>query len=593
MAALAAGVALVVLLAGGCAALPTSGAPQSAPPRPAFGAGSDGCCGLIVRGPQPDWGPETVVYGFLLASAKPAHNFALAREYLLPGATRNSWRPSSVVTIFAQTPRVSPQSGRLSQPGAATVVVTGQEVATLKGAQYTPVASGDQPTPQRDFSMTSVNGQTLIARLPTTGLLLTENLFHQVYTARDLYYYAVRNGSLVPSPVFVPADADVAKTLVGYLLHSPPGDLRNAMLTAFPPAAKLGPVQEAPGKTAIVNIRLPAGTAQAAYLPMAKQLVATLTSPGYGSPLFEAVKMKVNGRVWSPPQGGPVLTLATPKLNFPHPGGSGPVYYLGGNGSVRVLTPLAARGQPVAGEAGSGQLALHKLAVSPNRKYLAGIAGPANTVYVGDLETASPSGARSSAGELRARLIGSDFSSLSWDSAGNLWVVGQMHGSAGVWVLPPGGRGQPIHVDVPRSLGRVTGLRIAPDGVRVAMIVGTKSAHMELGYIVRNGPGLSITHLVPLGPGLFSVSALTWFDEDHLVAAARLGAPAPQLWEVPVNGDSATSLHWAQRGLVTSIAAAGRQNPLYLTVGGQLEKSVGLGELWTAITAGNAAEYPG
>ena len=67
----------------------------------------------------------------------------------------------------------------------------------------------------------------------------------------------------------------------------------------------------------------------------------------------------------------------------------------------------------------------------------------------------------------------------------------------------------------------------------------------------------------------------------------------PQLWEVPANGDNATSLHWQQRGLVTSITAAGPQNPLYLTVGGRLEKSVALGEPWTDVTAGQAAEYPG
>ena len=588
VAALAAGAGLVVLLAGGCAALPTSGAPQSAPPRPAFGAGSDGCCGLIVRGPQPGWGPQTVVYGFLLASAKPAHNFALAREYLTPGTTRNSWRPSSVVTILAQTPTVSKESHRLSPPGGAVVVVTGQEVATLKGAQYTPVASGEQLA----FTLTSVNGQTLIHELPNNGLLLTENLFHLVYTPRDLYYYDLRNNSLVPSPVFVPVDADIPKTLVGYLLHNPPGDLRNALSTGFPPSAQLGPVQEAPGKTAIVSIHLPRATLPSTYRAMARQLVATLTSPGYGPPLFDAVKLKINGKMWSPPGGGPVLTLATSALNLPHPSGSGPVYYVGADGKVRMLTRLAARGQPVCGEAGSGQLALQQLAVSPLRKYLAGIAGPANTVYVGSLEPACPPGARSSAGVLHARLTGTDFRSLSWDSDGNLWVVGRLHHTAGVWVLP-GGRGQPIEVDA-SGLGHVTSLRVAPDGTRVAMIVGTGAkAHLELGYIMRNGLGFSITHLVPLGPSLSAVTALTWYDEDHLVAAAQQGTPGPQLWEVPVNGDGATSLQWTQRGLVTSIAAAGPQNPLYLTVNGQLEKSVGLDELWTAITAGNAVEYPG
>ena len=65
---------------------PRAGAP---PPPPALGGGGD-CCGLIVRGPQPTWGPDQIVSGFLLASANPANDFALAREYLAPGKARDS-----------------------------------------------------------------------------------------------------------------------------------------------------------------------------------------------------------------------------------------------------------------------------------------------------------------------------------------------------------------------------------------------------------------------------------------------------------------------------------------------------------------------
>jgi len=274
-------------------------------------------------------------------------------------------------------------------------------VATLKGEQYTPVASGTV----QGFTLTSVNGQTLISSLPTEGLLLTDDLFHQVYTARELYYYGLRNNNLVPSPVFVPTDSDIANTLVGYLRSNPAGELGNLMVTGFPPGAQVGPVQAAPGKTAVVNVSVPRGTAPATDLLMASQLVATLTSSGYGSPLFDAVKLKVNGKVWSPPHGGgPVLTSASPGLSLPQPRGNGPVYYLGADGSVRVLDRLAARGIPVTGEAGTGQLALHDVAVSLDRKYLAGIAGPADTVYTGDLEPATSSGDHSSAGQLRARL---------------------------------------------------------------------------------------------------------------------------------------------------------------------------------------------
>jgi len=53
--ALAAGVALVAVLAAGCAALPTSGGPQAAKVPPPRGGGISPCCGLLVGPPQPGW----------------------------------------------------------------------------------------------------------------------------------------------------------------------------------------------------------------------------------------------------------------------------------------------------------------------------------------------------------------------------------------------------------------------------------------------------------------------------------------------------------------------------------------------------------
>ena len=599
-------------LAGGCTALPTGGTPASAPARPALGAGSGGCCGLIVRGPQPDWDPDHIVSGFLLASAKPADNFALAREYLAPGPTgpRNSWRPGSAVIILAGAPQVSKWSGRITGPTGVTVEVTGQEMATLKGSRYTPTASGGQPAQPQSFGLVLVKGRTLIGDLPYTGLMLTDSLFHLVYTARDLFYDGLRNAglvpSLVPSPVFVPIGsnlAHLAHTLLGDLLYNPPGELRNAIATSFGPGMKFGPVEVAPGKTAIVNFSVPAGTSSKAYPGMARQVVATLTSGGYGQRLFDAVKLRINGTVVSPQRGGPVWTLADAGLDVPHRVGNGSVYYVDSAGTVRALSELAASGRQVLTGAGPGRVPLGDVAVSPDGRYLAGVSEPAGTVYTAGLKPAPQPAERSSAGQLRQRLSGSGFTSLSWDNEDDLWVVGRVGHTAGVWLLYHG-RGTPIPVSVPRAdVGQVTSVRVAPDGIRVAMLVdrGNK-AHLVLGYIQQNGPSsFSITHTLPLGPSLSDVTAMTWFDEDRLVVAARLSPSGPQqgsagppaqLWEVPANGDTAVTLHWQQPG-VTSITAAGPESSLYLTAGGRLLKSAQLGEPWTFVGAGQAADYPG
>ena len=146
--------------------------------------------------------------------------------------------------------------------------------------------------------------------------------------------------------------------------------------------------------------------------------------------------------------------------------------------------------------------------------------------------------------------------------------------------------------------GRVTSLRVAPDGVRVAMIIGRgANAQIWLAAAKRETDGgFAITRPVPLGgPSptevLTGVSALTWYDEDHLLAVAG-PLNATQLWEVPIDEDNPTRLH-KEPGMA-SVAAAGPSNAFYLGFSnGQLEKAVGPGQLFNDVTAGHAPAYPG
>ena len=91
------------------------------------------------------------------------------------------------------------------------------------------------------------------------------------------------------------------------------------MLSAFPPAAApRRPVQILPGsKTAVVDLSLPkSATSPASLAGMASQLVWTLTSSSYGSASIQAVKLEVNGRVWTPPgASSAVLT----RSDYPQP----------------------------------------------------------------------------------------------------------------------------------------------------------------------------------------------------------------------------------------------------------------------------------
>ena len=598
--ALLAGVALAALLAAGCATIPASGPVASAPTPAPAGAGA--CCGLIAQGPQANWTPQQVVSGFLLASASFAHDHGIARQYLTASASK-SWRPGSQVTILAQTPTVYQPPGRMPGQDQASVVVSWQALATLAGnGQYLAGARGGGGARQQIFTLVSVKGQWLIDGLPGTSsgkvsreLLLPSVLFRLDYAPRNLYFYAQPDQLLVPDPVFVPVESsDPVKTLVTGLLTSPSGWLQNAAVTAFPPGASLRKVQVLPGppgeKTAIVDIGLPRGTPGSTIQAMAAQLVWTLTSPAYSPALIQAVRLKINGRTWARGPGGAVQDFSDYERYIPRAPRDENLYYVASNGAVRMFGKQA-HSIAVPGQAGTGQVPLSKIAISMDGHYLAGIAGPATTVYTENLAAAGRPHAPASAVNLHSRLTGAGFSALSWDSAGDLWVAGRVHGSPGVWVIPAD-KGAPVQVTLPYGLGPVTGLRVAPDGVRVALIVGTGAAtRMLLGAIAHFGAAVSIIHTAPLAPGLVGLSALTWYDEDHVLAITQAAA-GTRLWDVPVNG-AGPLLKSAQPGMA-SIAADGAQNNLYVgTAAGRLENEAGLGGIWRDFTAGSYATYPG
>jgi hypothetical protein len=266
------------------------------------------------------------------------------------------------------------------------------------------------------------------------------------------------------------------------------------------------------------------------------------------------------------------------------------LYYVSATGAVRMFGQEA-QSVAVRGQAGTGEVQLSKIAVSVNGHYLAGVAGPATTVYTEDLAAAAKEHVPVRVGGLHSRLIGTRFSTPSWDSAGDLWVAGRVRGEPGVWVIPAASGAKPVPVSLPIGVGPVTGLRVAPDGVRIALIVGTgASAHLMVGAITRSGGAVFITQAVPLAPGLAGATTLTWYDEDHLLAITQ-SANGTRLYEVPVNGD--LSILKPAPPDMASITAAGTQNSLYVVSGGRLENSVGLGEPWRDITSGSAATYPG
>jgi WD40 repeat protein len=611
-------VALVgITLAAGCADVPTSGLLQhTALPGPGGAEQGTDCCGVVMIPPTRGWSPSQIVQNFLLAGADFSDHHAIAREYLTRAASR-SWQPGPgpAVTVIEQPPTNPPIRQPLGSRDSAVVDISALELGKVTtSGQYIP-AEGGHAQLNQEFTLQKVNHQWRIATLPSGGinqvsseLLLTKDLFHLAYQPRDLYYLdpTGKDENLVPDPVFVPIDSsDPAADLVRALLGSPQGWLRGAVLSAFPPAVTLvrhHPVQILPGsKTAVVGLSVPkSATSPASVAQMASQLVWTLTSSSSGSASIQAVKLVVNGHVWTPPG---ATSAVQSRSNYPQPAleppGPEDLYFLGSNHAARVFSAQQSSISAVPGQAGTAQIPLTSIAVSPDQRYLAGTgeAAGAATLYTSSLSAAAKPHASVSARTLQTRMSGATITSLSWDRHDNLWVAGSSGGKPRVWKLSASG--ERVSVGLPSNILGVTALRVAPDGVRVALIASVKPSSgaapdTEVLLSAIEGPSeqqVMLSSAEQIGADLTQPSALSWYDADHLLVVNQ-ASYGPQLEEVPVDGDR--SSYQGIEPEMASIAAAGPNNGLFVGLRtGRLAKSLGLGELWNQFVPGRAVIYPG
>jgi hypothetical protein len=587
---LAAMVACLALAAlAGCATLPTRG--QALPVKGAptgLGQGTD-YPQLIPAAPGKGWSAEQIVAGFLAASASFSQNHAYARLYLAPQWAR-TWNPGWAVTVVSGQP--APQlllpkyiNKPANNPRNTSVGVTGVQLASISAnGQYQQVVNG--PARTIKFSLTKVNGQWRITH-PPNQLLLSNSEFHRVYQPRNLYYFDSTGKILVPDPVFVPLQAtttDLAKRLVAALGQQPLGWLQGATQTSFPRGTRqLSPVK-IEGSAAVVNLGgTIAGASSETLRNVAAQLVWTLTSASYGPSAITSVRLEVNGEPQQIP-GSPngIAARITYAKMVPVPSADAGLYFVAADKTVQSLpASRAAQPAPVPGQAGAGAMPMTAIAVSPVTSgipALAGIAANGRDVWIGALTKDA---------RLDRWRPGGKVTSLSWDRAGDLWAAS----SKGVWLLPTGSKAA-IPIDVPLDgQQRVTMLRVAPDGVRVAMIVrGPHGSHVMVGAITRSGSAASIGTPVQVGSKVARPGAVSWYDADNLAVLVGAGTAGAQIHKVPVNGGQPTEL--APDANAISLTVGGGQ----VVVGnsrGRMATYVVSTDSWRPLPDGQAPAYPG
>jgi hypothetical protein len=603
----------VALAVTGCVSIPNAGPVLSYPVTQQTGGQNGQNLQFTAQVPGSGWSPQQIVSGFLIAAA--ANQEQAARAYLAPAESRR-WNPAATTTTYVYktrpnvlspvpqptAPAAGAASGKKGAPPPETVEVNGKIQAILStkdGTYAVPSASGPNSSGPQYFILVKTGGEWRISAAPSV-LMLTQTQFANDYDLRNLYFFDPTYHYLVPDPVYVPVQASaglLTTRLVDYL-KAPPGDwlAEGATQTAFPSGTKV--TATLAEDLATVNVTATGTVTRAQRAQMESQLLWTLVGSGQGGSQVTSVALFVNGKAFYPSD-SPVNQVEIPSQASYRPAtGAGataagqPVYYLDSAGDVysnRVGMAGVAGQQTRVTKIGPGYT---QIAVSQDGKYLAALRSNGD-LYIGPLH-----------GPLVPQQ-GTGYTTLSWDPTDNLWSSTGANDQIFVFRAGAGlnsRQARPIEVTVTSGVGasstivtddEFTALQIAPDGVRVAMILN--SDDLTFGAIVW-GPGTaSGLESVRIQLSFFNVSDLasgfdgvTWNGADNVIT---LGGPASTVTEYPVNGGTPTSQMLDQT--VESITASPGQALIAGVAKGEMIEASNLTGAWATITTGAGTPVKG
>lgn len=626
--AAALGIAGVVLA--GCVNLPSGGSLGGVNPLPNLERSQ---ILITPRGPGIGWQQLDIVKGFLTASGA---DLAIAREYLT-GKYARDWHPSQTTPRVIDTgfkvasapPLPQRVTGGQSQ-GEVTVTSSHLENFVPAGtseAGRLQVSSAPGPYVFR-FGLIQIRGgqwrinsiTNLNGKVSSSVWLITDADFQRNYQPRNLYYLSsVSPGFLVPYPVYIPVGLGLlgsVRQLVEAVRSVPPAGsnwLYNAVRTAFPPGTTISAQVHA--NQAVVTLGGTAATVAPQTLgQMEAELIWTLTyAPDSAGTGIGFIHLQVGSRSMDlyPSQftrsipTGPswplyyqtVDRLGVPLLESFSPDAHPSPATVDKSDTAKTPGRAATGISPVQLPSGVGHGPFSAIAISPAvpgtpANYFGGCRG--RTVYVGPLLLDS---------ESQQRSLPAPCTSLSWDNQNDLWVVA----GGDVYVVTSKPTGLQF-VIIPNqqviASDSFVSLKVAPDGVRVAMIVRTKNGtsvyvsaitkqkNSPVIYLAQGGPVLTV------GPDLVNPIALSWWDSDHLLVLDRRH-DVSQLHLVPLTGGESSKLPTPQDAM--SLAANGTDVAVAVPASaGQGEPTVDVSRgaegalgLWTPVANGSTPTYGG
>lgn len=586
-----------VLLAG-CASMPDDGEVRGVESTPR----QDSQVRVYALPPREDARPSEIVQGFLEALTSDDPNYETARMYLA-GKALSDWQPGASTTVLAEGPSalVEP-SGTREDDGDFLYRLTGEEIARVD-AQHAYEPADEAYNETVHLTQMKDTKQWRIDRLPQ-GVVMGESDFQRTYVSVNNYYFTsfARSGQLatVADPVYVRREVDPVTRMVRALLKGPTRWLNGAARTSFPPgtALKKGVKSLTPDdqNKLVVPLNSKADhVARGKCNEMAAQLLFTLqdlTPTG----VDEVELQRSDGTQLCVLDEGGADTVAS------H-GAGGRVdyeYFIDGEGRL-VRMPASDTDQvpePVPGALGTGDTEFRSAAVGRDEDRAAGVSKDGSEMYVGSLASGGSLGdpvVRSEGGTEDNRLT-----TPSWDGRGDLWVADRDPRNPRLLVLQDG-EGEPLEVRTPELDGRIEAVRVAADGVRIALIVERNDRRaLFIGRIKRDsGSGgersVSIVELRSATPQLEEVTAMSWAGDSRLVVVGRESGGVLQMRYVQVDGSMPDGPQPASLTGVKEIAAS-EDERLPLVAHSEDDGIVRLssGSQWqTVVSEGAAPVYPG
>ncbi|MFK0168487.1 LpqB family beta-propeller domain-containing protein [Streptomyces sp. NPDC090306] len=533
----------VVLLAG-CASMPDSGDLRDVESTPR----QETQVRVFAMPPREDAPPSEIVQGFLEAVTSDDPNYATARQYLTESGSK-LWRPESATTVLADGPEVKVPAGERqdrqdgrSGSGSYGFELSGTRVATVDDHQSYTAADGVYRAPVH-LVQDKKTHQWRIDTLPQ-GIVVGKSDFQRNYMSVNKYFFASGDTggqpTAVADPVYVRRRVDPMTQMVRSLLEGPTSWLNPVVRSSFPTgtALKKGVTSLAPDDQNKLTIPLNAKASRVSTKKcdeMATQILFTLQNL---SPAVDEVELqRSNGTQLC------VLGADDAEVVASHGAVKRPeyVYYLDSKHRVvRMAGGVSGtHADPVPGELGTGDVELQSVAVARDEHTAAGVSLDGKQLYVGSLVSGG------SLGDPVLTSAGKDaddrLTTPSWDARGDLWVADRDPARPRLLMLKQGA-GDPVEIKVAGLDGRIDAVRVAADGVRIALVVekGGKRS-LFIGRIDRdetNDQAVEVRELRSAAPDLEDTTAMSWAGDSRLVVVGREKGGVQQVQYVQVDGST-------------------------------------------------------